>query len=351
MKIEDLVLLLNNRLREYKLSKNYATMSGNLERVNEADKEIIALEDTLFKLNLLVDTSKSVAVKEASLAEVLTDGSVAVLSEYDITPYATDPLHEEKIMQILSKMKIMDTAEKVDDYIKGKYAGSPVTGGMVMSAAGAYAVDVRLMMAIMEQDSRFGTAGLAVRTVNPGNVGNDDGGNTRTYDSWQEGVTAVAEWLNRHRIVKDEKLPIVKEEEGTSTSTPQIIISTDTGTTTIQQATSTPADSTPATSTPETTITINNATTTATTTPDIVVATSTPETIITINNATSTATTTDTTTSGQATSTPEIIVATSTPETTIMINTATTTPEQVTPAPPPPPDSTMSTTTAATEPN
>ena len=199
MRIEDLVQLLDNRLREFKLSRDYARMNGDLERMNSADKEIIGLEDTLFKLNLLADTSKSAAVKEAILAEVVTDGSVSILGEYDITSYATDPLHEKKIMDILSKMGVMDTAEKIDDYIMGKALSSPVTGEMVMSATEAYIVDARLMMAIMEQDSSFGTAGKAVRTLNPGNVGNDDSGNTRTYESWQEGVTAVAEWLSRHR--------------------------------------------------------------------------------------------------------------------------------------------------------
>ncbi len=222
MKIEDLVQLLNNRLREFKLSGDYARMNGDLERMNAADKEVLSLEDTLFKLNLLVDTSKSAAVKDAILAEVMTDGSVAILGEYDITPYATDLLHEEKIMNILSKMGVMDTAEKIDDYIQGKYLSSPVTGEMVMSAALAYDVDTRLMMAIMEQDSSFGTAGKAVRTLNPGNVGNDDSGNTRTYESWQEGVTAVAEWLSRHRgstIIPEIPEEIVVEPMATTPAT------------------------------------------------------------------------------------------------------------------------------------
>src|SRR3989344_720572 len=199
MKIGDVIQLLDNRLREFKLSRDYARMSGDLKRMNVADEEIIALEDTLFQLNLLVDTSKSAAVKEAILAEVITDGSVAVLDKYDITSYATDPLHEKKIMDILSKMGVIDTVEKINKDIKSQALSSPVTGEMVMSAALAYDVDVRLIMAIMQQDSSFGTAGKAVRTLNPGNVGNDDSGNLRTYESWQKGVTAVAEWLSRHR--------------------------------------------------------------------------------------------------------------------------------------------------------
>src|SRR3989344_6172378 len=260
MKIEDLVQLLNSRLREFKLSKDYARMSGNLERMNDADKEIIDLEDTLFQLNLLVDTSKSAAVKEATLAEVITDCSIAVLGEYDITPYATDPLHEKKVMNILSKMGVMDTVEKIDDYIKSKYLSSPVTGEMIMNAASAYNVDARLMMAIMEQDSSFGTAGKAVRTRNPGNVGNDDAGNTRAYESWQEGVTAVAAWLSRHRgstIIPETPLIITP----TTTTTTSTVTST---LETIPVVISTTTTSTPAIST-EQTIPITTSTTTFTT--------------------------------------------------------------------------------------
>ncbi len=270
MKIEDLIQLLTNRLREFKLSRDYAVMNGDLERVVAADKEILALEDTLFKLNLLVDASKSAEVKEATLAEVVADGSVAVLGEYDITVYATDPLHEQKIMTILSNMGPMDTVEQIDSYIKGKYPSSPVTGDMVMNASKAYAVDARLMMAIMELDSRFGTVGVGVATLNPGNVGNDDDGNTRTYDSWQAGVTAVAEWLHRHR---------------SATGTPGVLPDLEPEVTPEQVATSTPstATSTPSTSTSTPqypTVTFPTSTTTpsvATSSPPASISTTTPE--------------------------------------------------------------------------
>ena len=319
MKIDDLIQLLNNRLREFQLSRDYARMSGNLEGMNAAEKEIIDLEDTLYQLNLLVDTSKSAAVKEATLLEVITDGSVAVLGEYDITPYATDPLHEEKIMNILSKMGVMDTAEKIDNYIKSKYFSSPVTGEMIMSAAVAYSVDARLMMAIIEQDSSFATAGKAVRTLNPGNVGNDDSGNLRTYDSWQEGVTAVAEWLNRHRGSKTvSEIPDMSTSTpSTATSTPQMIIPT----TTI------------------TTSTVISQPTTATTTPSAATstgsgqATSTPETIPAI---TSTTTATSTSTPPAIDLMPPVITPTSTTTTSTVVSppsSATTTPEAATSTP------------------
>ena len=312
MKIDDLILLLNNRLREFKLSRDYARMSGDLERMNVADKEILALEDTLYKLNLLVDTSQSAAVKEATLAEIITDGSVAVLGKYDIASYATDPEHEEKIMNILSKMGVMDTVEKIDDYIKGKSLSSPVTGEMVMSAALAYLVDARLMMAIMEQDSHFGTVGLAVSTLNPGNVGNDDGGNIRTYESWQEGVTAVAEWLSRHRgstIISE--IPEENMLESVASSTPSTITPIATSTPIITTSTTTTISNIPltATSTPTT----DTSTTTATTTP-VSLAEAEGEGVVTDTSTTTTATSTPvTTTSTPTTGTSTTTTATSTP--------------------------------------
>lgn len=318
MNVDDLIQLVSNRLREFRLSRDYSRMSGDLERMNAADKEVIALEDTLYKLNLLVDTSKSAAVKDAVLAEVITDGSVAVLGEYDITVYATDPLHEQKVMNILSKMGVMDTVEKIDNYIKSKYLSSPVTGEMVMSAASAYLVDTRLLMAMMEQDSSFGTAGLAVRTLNPGNVGNDDSGNIRTYESWQAGVTAVAAWLSRHRGSTSSVMP-----DSSTVTTPVTTTTPPIATTTPESATSTPPI--------------------ATTTPDLSTSTSTPP---------------------ISTTTPEIITPTSEEApapviSTTTTTTTTTTPPLVTPAPeastpseeaPAPVISTTTTTTTVTPP-
>ena len=69
---------------------------------------------------------------------------------------------------------------------------------MFWNSASKYNVDVRLVIALIQQDSQFATLGLAVTTFNPGNVGND-GTNTHVYPSWEDGVDAVANWLNNHR--------------------------------------------------------------------------------------------------------------------------------------------------------
>lgn len=214
MNIDYLIQLLNNRLNALALAKDQAFMAGDLERINAVDAEISGVNDTLYKLNLLASVSAVASATGTTEATVVSNGigmvidsgalleeAVKCLERYDITPYATDPLHEEKVAMILRKMPlVLDTPVKVDEYIQQTAPGSPITGVMVLAATQIYAVDVRLTLALMQQDSQFGTQGLAVQTLNPGNVGNT-GTETRTYASWAEGVTAVAEWLSRHHKV------------------------------------------------------------------------------------------------------------------------------------------------------
>ena len=218
MNINYLIELLTNRLTSLRLAKDQAFSAGDLERINTLETEIFGVEDTLAKLNLLQSVSQDVALTNTTLVEamkmqanVISNGSTACMSEYDISTYATDPLHEQKIADILSFMGPMISPEVIDAYIDTEAIASPLTGAMILSAAQQYNIDVRLMMALMELDSRFGTAGVAIDTMNPGNVGNT-GTAIRYYASWQEGVTAVAEWLSRHRIINQVEETVVVEE-------------------------------------------------------------------------------------------------------------------------------------------
>ncbi len=126
---------------------------------------------------------------------------------FDIASYATDPTHEGKVKGLYDKINTATAGAspdqltaKFDQYIKSVAPKSPVTGDMVMKASQEFNVDPALMLAIMQQDSSFGTAGRAVSTMNPGNVGNVDSGASRGFSSWEEGVRAVADNLNKRRI-------------------------------------------------------------------------------------------------------------------------------------------------------
>jgi len=130
------------------------------------------------------------------------------LNEYDITSYATAPNHERTVWKCLEHMPLMYSAEEYDAYIRTVACNSPVTGLMVEQSSEKYDVDARLMLALMKVDSRIGTdrkpdgrPTRAVRTKNPGNVGNDDSGRDKPCETWEEGVELVAKWLSRHRGV------------------------------------------------------------------------------------------------------------------------------------------------------
>lgn len=122
-----------------------------------------------------------------------------VVGGYDISSYATDPLHEDKVSNILQNIGKMTDLSQVSSYIKSKYPTSPITAQMISQTSQKYGVPWEMLIAMMEQDSSLGTKGKATRTFNPGNVGNDDSGNLRNYGTWQAGVDAVGDWLARHK--------------------------------------------------------------------------------------------------------------------------------------------------------
>lgn len=118
---------------------------------------------------------------------------------YDIRSYATDKKHETKIANLTKGLSGKDTVSEIDNYIDRIAPKSQVTGEMVVNASKTYSVPSSIILAIMQNDSSFGTAGIGARTHNPGNVGNDDKGNIQNYKTWQAGVNAVANWLNNHK--------------------------------------------------------------------------------------------------------------------------------------------------------
>lgn len=138
--------------------------------------------------------------KKALIAPHAPGGSSKVVQGVDISSYATDPGHEQKIARIVGEIPEMTNPVEIDNYIKSVAATSSVRGGMVKRAADAYGVSVRLLLAIMQQDSHFGTKGKGAKTRNPGNYGNNDDGQMIHFKTWEDGVRAVAAWLSDHKV-------------------------------------------------------------------------------------------------------------------------------------------------------
>ncbi len=134
-----------------------------------------------------------------------TGASTYVLAGYNIGRYATAKEHELTVTRVFNSISTKDlsTAQKITDYMRQRSLNgriTPLTGEMVLSSANKYNVDFRVILAIMEVDSHYGTDGdRAILNKNPGNVGNVDSGQNRSFPSWQAGVDAVAEWLNKNR--------------------------------------------------------------------------------------------------------------------------------------------------------
>ena len=238
---------MQNKVTILSNAKSLAFSSGDLDRMNAIENDLLNTQNTLSQLQMLLDATRAANVSSLDLSTVVTAGvqaaqntsaipanPTAVLSDYDISTYAADPAYLQKITDMLTYMPNMDIPAQVDSYIDREVVGSPLTGAMVIEATNKYAVDTRLTMAIMELDSRFGTAGTGASTFNPGNVGNT-GSSITTYASWADGVAAVAYWLSKHRsgvptpvtVVPDTNIPTVvlpvTDPSTTATSTPPVV--------------------------------------------------------------------------------------------------------------------------------
>ncbi|MFA6410555.1 MAG: pilin [Candidatus Buchananbacteria bacterium] len=165
----------------------------------------------------------------------------STVGAYDFSRYAeAGCAHVQAVngyyQQMAGKINNANDAQK---FIKQFAPNSPITGEMVMTAANQFGADKQIdpavIIAEMIQDSSLGSNGStdwAVRTNNPGNIGNWGTLNqgtgapavtitrnedehysqttqgkpvtysSRTYDSWQDGVSGIGLWLNKHPAKK-----------------------------------------------------------------------------------------------------------------------------------------------------
>jgi hypothetical protein len=210
MNLSYLIQILQNKITMLNNAKSQAFASGDINQVAQIDQELLDTQNTFAQLTMLADVTQTALATNTSTAELFASGvetalrasvqgpsASAVINGYDISAYATDPLYEQKILTILAAMPVFTSLEEVDAYIQETAPGSPVTAAMIQAAVDTYSVDTSLLIAIMQNDSSFGTAGVGARTKNPGNVGNT-GYAEQSFATWEEGVAAVAEWLSRH---------------------------------------------------------------------------------------------------------------------------------------------------------
>ena len=141
-------------------------------------------------------------------------------STYDLSKYATDPKHEALISNIRSTIGKIKDPNQIDSYIQSKFPGSKITGQMVSNTAKKYNVPEDLLMALMQQDSQYGTSGIGSRNFNPGNIGQYDELEitpTKGYKSWEEGVDAIGKWLSKKQLTSDPALGLSQDVKAQQT--------------------------------------------------------------------------------------------------------------------------------------
>jgi hypothetical protein len=211
MDLNYLINVLQNKINVLTNAKTQAFSIGDLNQISIIEKELLETQNTLSQLILLNQITTASATLNSTPDQIIANGvqslrnsvqgpsSSAIINGYDVSAYATDPQYEQKIWTIIENIPLFNVVGDIDDYIQDSASGSPVTGDMIYRAVTQYNVDLPLLIAIIQNDSSFGTAGVGARTFNPGNVGNT-GYAEQSYPSWYDGVCAVAEWLSRHRV-------------------------------------------------------------------------------------------------------------------------------------------------------
>lgn len=214
MNITYLQQILQNKITMLNNAKIQAFSNGDLESISTIEKELFESQNTFAQLTMLAEMELAAKNANTTPAEIISSGiesintvpvvivgpsASAIVNGYDISAYATDPSHEQKIQNLVNSIPLMTDPTEIDNYIQKVAEGSFVTGDMIMNSVEKYKIDIPLLLAIMQNDSQFGTTGIGSRTNNPGNVGNN-GIEERFFQSWGDGVDAVASWLDNHRV-------------------------------------------------------------------------------------------------------------------------------------------------------
>lgn len=182
---------IDNETDQLKTAVDYATAGAKDSSIDSA---------TAFKA---VQDLTSGKISISQFYNELGNPTAGIVNGYDISSYATDPTHEQKVTSIYNTIDSPITDNKsADTVLKSLSPDTKITGTMVMNASQQYNVDPKLVISLMQQDSSLGTKGLGSKNNNPGNVGQFDSlGTTPTggYKTLQDGVNAVAKWLSQHK--------------------------------------------------------------------------------------------------------------------------------------------------------
>jgi len=146
-------------------------------------------------------TINEVTKTPEELKKMKTVSSSTGFGTYDLTRYAEDPKHEEKIARIVNLMPEFADESTIDSYIKSKFPKSPITGKMIINSATKYDVDPDVLLALGQQDSGVGTTGLGSKTKNFANYATYGKRVTR-FKTWQSSIDATAEWLSKNKITE-----------------------------------------------------------------------------------------------------------------------------------------------------
>lgn len=108
--------------------------------------------------------------KKSASVSTTTDPSKGIVGGINLKGYATDPNHIKAVATIYNQVPEPTSTLDFDKYIKSVAPKSKITGEDILEASGAFQLDPKAMLALMQHESRVGTSSVALANNNYGGI-------------------------------------------------------------------------------------------------------------------------------------------------------------------------------------
>ena len=108
--------------------------------------------------------------KKSARVSAITDTSKGLVGGINLKGYATDPNQIKAVATLYEQMPDPSNTLNFDKYIKSSAPKSKITGEDIVEASSAFKLDPKVMLALMQHESKIGTSTVALANNNFGGI-------------------------------------------------------------------------------------------------------------------------------------------------------------------------------------
>lgn len=219
------------------LDKQDKIMESDIDTATGLVKEGIIDSETYSKA---ISDYSSGKISRSEYFDQIGDPDGGAVNGYLIGDWATDPNYENAVAGNYQSMPAIFNASDADAYIKASAPNSPITGKMIFEASNKYKVDPKMIMAMVQQESTYGTSSVAKKNNNVNGITwspsleknnpgvskgtarpASEGGNYAKFNTIQDSIDFQAKWLSNRKATPKAPQTLSYEDNARLNSTPQ----------------------------------------------------------------------------------------------------------------------------------